>query len=203
MPSGIRNKADLVAEFRTAEIMGAARDVFARKGFSETTMDDIADAAGLAKGTLYLYFKSKRDLYMAALKHGIAELNAQTVRAVDSAKGAREKIRALVSTRLAYTEDNREFCKIYYSELGNLVHPVPTLAEFKKMYMQQVEYMTGVMEQAAAAGEIRADSARQMALMIYDLTRGSNARQLLGWMKEDRGREIDAICDFIWSGIRP
>jgi len=203
MSSGTKTKADLVAEFRTAEIMGAARDVFARKGFSETTMDDIAEAAGLAKGTLYLYFKSKRDLYMAALKHGIGELNAHTVQAVDAAQGAREKIRAWVSTRLAYTEENREFCKIYYSELGNLVHPVPTVAEFKKMYMQQVEYMTGVLERAAAGGEIRAGNPRQIALMIYDLTRGSIARQLMGWAKEDRRIQIDAICDFIWSGICP
>jgi AcrR family transcriptional regulator len=203
MPSGVKSKADLVAEFRSAEIMDAARDVFARKGFSETTMDDIAEAAGLAKGTLYLYFKSKRDLYLAALKHGIAELNAQTMRAVDAAQGAREKIRAWVSTRLAFTEENREFCKIYYSELGNLVHPVPTLAEFKKMYMQQVEYMTGVLERAAANGEIRSGDARQTALMIYDLTRGSIARQLMGWTREDRQRQIDGICDLIWSGIRP
>jgi AcrR family transcriptional regulator len=203
MPSGSRSKADIVAEFRSAEIMAAARDVFARNGFSDTTMDDIAEAAGLAKGTLYLYFKSKRDLYMAALKQGISELNAQTIEAVEAARGAQEKIRALVSTRIAYAEENREFCKIYYSELGNLVHPVPTIAEFKKMYMQQVEYVTGVLEAAAGSGEIRAGSARPMALMIYDLTRGSNARRLLGWTKEDRAKEIDAICEFIWSGIRP
>jgi AcrR family transcriptional regulator len=203
MAAGTRNKAEVIAEFRSAEIMSAARDVFARKGFNETTMDDIAEAAGLAKGTLYLYFKSKRDLYMAALKEGIAELNAQTIEAVEAAQGAQEKIRALVSTRIAYAEENREFCKIFYSEMGNLVHPVHTVAEFKKMHMQQVEFVAGVLEAAAAHGEIRRGNTRLLAMMISDLTRGSNARRLLGWMKEDRATEVDAIGEFIWSGMRP
>ena len=199
----VRTKADLVAEFRSAEIMDAAREVFARKGFAETTMDDIAEAAGLAKGTLYLYFKSKRALYLAALKHGVAELNTQTVRAMDAAQSAREKIRALIATRLAYARDNREFCKIYYTELGNLVHPVYTVAGFRKMYMQQVDFITAVLEQAMQDGEIRAGSARQVAFMIYDLTRGANARQLLGWIKDSPEQEVDALCELIWSGIRP
>jgi AcrR family transcriptional regulator len=203
MGSSVKSKTDVVAEYRSAEIMEAAREVFARRGYSETTMDEIAEAAGVAKGTLYLYFKSKRALYLAALKHGILELNAQTRRAVENARGIREKIRAFISMRVEYADQNREFCKIYYSELGNLVHPVPTQSEFKKMYMQQVDFMTGVLEAAEEGGEIRPGRARQTALMIYDATRGINARRLLGWTREDRAREVDDVCELVWSGVAP
>jgi AcrR family transcriptional regulator len=203
MVSSLKSKTDVVAEFRSAEIMEAARQVFARRGYSETTMDEIAEAAGVAKGTLYLYFKSKRALYLAALKHGISELNTQTRRAVDNARGVREKIRAFIATRVEYADENRQFCKIYYSELGNLVHPVPTQAEFKKMYMQQADFMTSILQAAEECGEIRPGLARQAALMIYDATRGINARRLLGWTKEDRAREVDDVCELVWRGVAP
>jgi AcrR family transcriptional regulator len=43
---------------------------FAKKGFGDATMDDIAATSGLAKGTLCLCFKSKRDVYLSTLQHG-------------------------------------------------------------------------------------------------------------------------------------
>ena len=71
-----RTKKDVVTEFRTVGILEAARKVFAMKGFNEATVDDIADAAGVAKGTVYLYYRSKRELYLAALKFGIQQMYA-------------------------------------------------------------------------------------------------------------------------------
>ena len=71
MSTVIKTKKDVITEFRTSGILEAARKVFAEKGFHEATMDDIAEAAGVAKGTVYLYYESKRDVYFAALKFGI------------------------------------------------------------------------------------------------------------------------------------
>jgi AcrR family transcriptional regulator len=51
-----KTKQEMVAEFRVTEILDAARKVFAQKGFAETTVDQIAEEAGVAKGTVYLYF---------------------------------------------------------------------------------------------------------------------------------------------------
>ncbi|HVB38785.1 MAG TPA: helix-turn-helix domain-containing protein, partial [Vicinamibacterales bacterium] len=65
MPLEGRTKQDVLSEFRCAEILTAARGVFARKGYQAATMDDIAGAAGVGKGTLYLYYRSKRDIYLA------------------------------------------------------------------------------------------------------------------------------------------
>ena len=71
-----RTKKDVVTEFRTVGILEAARKVFAMKGFNDATVDDIADAAGVAKGTIYLYYRSKRDVYFAALKFGVQQMYA-------------------------------------------------------------------------------------------------------------------------------
>src|SRR4051812_48531371 len=73
-------KAQLVRRARNEEqrraklqaILDAALDVFADKGFADTRLDDVALRAGVAKGTLYLYFDSKQTLFEALIRSGIA-----------------------------------------------------------------------------------------------------------------------------------
>ena len=81
MPVAGKTRKDVVTEFREAEILQAARQVFARRGFADASMEEIAQAAGLAKGTLYLYYDSKRELYTAALRAGLVELAEAVERA--------------------------------------------------------------------------------------------------------------------------
>jgi AcrR family transcriptional regulator len=69
-------------ETRPAELMAAALDLFVVKGFAATRLDDVAAHAGVAKGTLYLYFDSKEALFKAAIQQGIVpalEQDAETV----------------------------------------------------------------------------------------------------------------------------
>src|ERR671924_205121 len=66
------------------KIMQSAMENFAQNGFDRTRMEDIATAAGLAKGTLYLYFKSKEDLFYAICEHNLEELRNQLSRLFNS-----------------------------------------------------------------------------------------------------------------------
>src|SRR5262249_4032939 len=63
VPRWKRRKAD-----RPAEILNAALDCFAERGFAATRMDDVAVRAGVTKGTVYLYFKTKEDLFKALIR---------------------------------------------------------------------------------------------------------------------------------------
>src|SRR3954447_14367177 len=103
-----KNKKENVSEFRCSEILSAARKIFAKEGFSDATVDHIAAAAGIAKGTVYLYFSSKKEIYLAALKQGLLELMEQTRSAMQSATGLQAKLRAFVRTRIEYADANRD-----------------------------------------------------------------------------------------------
>jgi AcrR family transcriptional regulator len=70
----MKTKQQVVSEFRRTEIVDAARTVFARRGFAFGIMDEIAKEAGVAKGTLYLYFRSKTEIYKAVLDHDMKTL---------------------------------------------------------------------------------------------------------------------------------
>src|SRR6188472_2603840 len=80
-----RTKKDVILEFRTTEILEAARTVFASRGFDGATIDAIALTAGVAKGTVYLYFDSKRDLFLASMREGVLALHEEVSAAMNAA----------------------------------------------------------------------------------------------------------------------
>jgi TetR/AcrR family transcriptional regulator, repressor for uid operon len=74
------------SQYRTElkeKIIQSAIENFTKNGFDRTRMEDIATSAGLAKGTLYLYFKSKEDLFYAICEHNLEELRNQLSRLFD------------------------------------------------------------------------------------------------------------------------
>jgi TetR/AcrR family transcriptional repressor of uid operon len=92
-------------EYRTElkkKIMQAAIEIFAKNGFDRTRMEDIAMAAGLAKGTLYLYFKNKEDLFYAICDHNLEELRNQLSRVFN------RKENIMLDARKFYDEYRKE-----------------------------------------------------------------------------------------------
>ena len=101
------SKDDVVSAFRRDQILTAAHAVFASRGFKEATVGDIADAAGIAKGTLYLYFKSKDEIYWAALNRGLDGLHALTTASLERVEHPREKLRAFIETKVRFFDEDR------------------------------------------------------------------------------------------------
>jgi AcrR family transcriptional regulator len=198
----MRAKAETASEFRCAEILDAARQVFAKRGFNQATVDDIAEAAGVAKGTLYLYFRSKDDIYMAALKQGVALMNEETRRRVEESVTAAAKIRAFIAARIEYCEKNREFFQIYHAEFGKILrHPADIGRDFLEMYNQQARLLESVLREAAGRGEIRCLRTESTAFSIYDMTRGLITQRLLGWSRAAVEEDVDFLFDLVWRGI--
>ena len=125
-------------EERQRDILEAALTLFAGKGFNETTVQDIAEAAGMGTGTVYLYFPSKEHVL-----HGLherfrleneASITAVAVDAIERAGAGeavdyRETIDAILDAIAAYFIENRELvivCTKYRPELMDAPHPGPS-----------------------------------------------------------------------------
>ena len=201
MPLTGRTKKEVVSDFRRAEILEAARKVFGKKGFNETTMDEIAEAAGLAKGTLYLYFSSKQDVYLKTLQFGQAELLEQVKTNMKTAESLRAKIRSLIETRVKYAEENRDFYKIYLTEFSSVIHPASINKDFRNLDLSKAQALERAMREGMERNEIRQLDVEAAAFMIHDMARSLIARRLLGRSKTAVEEDIDFLCDFIWMGI--
>src|SRR3989442_12584793 len=185
MTTAIKTKKDVVTEFRTAGILEAARKVFAKKGFHDATVDDIADTAGVAKGTVYLYYESKRDVYFAALKFGIGQMYSLLLDELNKITTPEEKLKALIAANLEYFDENRDFFKIYYSELGNIptTHPAGMDNEFQLLSQEQARLVEAILKEGSRKKAIRSLRTEQAAFAISEIIRGGVTPRIWGCSK--------------------
>jgi AcrR family transcriptional regulator len=85
-----KSKKEVVSQFRQSEIITAARKVFAEKGYVAATVDEIAQRANLAKGTIYVYFDSKEQIYNAVMSDDLETLRRLTLEKIRKAKTSLE-----------------------------------------------------------------------------------------------------------------
>jgi len=94
----------------------AAVDLIAERGHSATTVDDIAERAGVAKGTVYYNFPSKPALFEELLRHGVGLLTAR-FREVVAGQPPRQAVAALIRAQLEYIQRYRAFAQLLLSEM--------------------------------------------------------------------------------------
>src|SRR5436305_14524327 len=110
-----KSKEDVVQEFRVQSIQEAAIRVISRKGMAAATMQEIAEEAGVAKGTIYLYFRDRDELVEKTFETAITQLILRVETAMDGNKSLEEKIRSAMTAKLEFFRENREFFRLYMS----------------------------------------------------------------------------------------
>ena len=113
---GIAERREREKEQRKNDIIDAAERVFFARGPENATMDDIAEEAELSKGTLYLYFKNKEDLYLAIHLRGNIILKSLFEKAVKVPKTGIEKTRAIGNAYVEFFNQYPDYfnAMIYY-----------------------------------------------------------------------------------------
>ena len=98
-----------IAPKRRAEIIEATFFCIALKGYSNITMQDIADSAGVSKGVIHYYFRNKEELFLSVLERLIRDLDSHLAKKVERAKTPPQKIRAITSAVFEKTRENKKF----------------------------------------------------------------------------------------------
>ena len=104
---------------RQAALIDAARDLFTAKGFQQTSMNDIARAAGVSDGLAYRYFTSKRALLLAVLDRFYGRLIDDLERSVAERSDFAARLSALVERHLDVFVHDLEMCRLFISEVRN------------------------------------------------------------------------------------
>jgi AcrR family transcriptional regulator len=106
---GISERKEREKEQRRNEILDAAEKVFFSKGVWAATMDDVAEAAELSKGTLYLYFKNRDELYYGITGRGLAILNDLFKKAVEKGRNGLEKTFLIGTAFLQFSQEHTDY----------------------------------------------------------------------------------------------
>ncbi|MCC7126664.1 MAG: TetR/AcrR family transcriptional regulator [Acidobacteria bacterium] len=199
-----RSKEEVVAEFRRQSLLDAACKVFGEKGFDAATMDAIAEAAGVAKGTIYLYYPSKQVVYEAVFAAGMTTIEDQLTDQIAKAATAREAIGAFVRVRGEYFEQHPEFFRVYVGEVARQLIGLSTTRDASRVATdRQIKVLQHVIEKAVGTGEVRAVDPAAAALVVFDLSKGQIGRRLLHGSTTTVESDIAFLTDLIWSGLQP
>jgi AcrR family transcriptional regulator len=195
-----RTRREVITEFRNSQILEAARHVFAQRGFAEASMDEIAQSAGLAKGTLYLYYRSKQELYHAALREGLFALCNELEREVDLAPTLARVIETYVATKVSYFERHLDFFRLYLAEFGNALTG-GACEDFRDLCLRQMNLLERAIVRTAT-GPSDECQPRAAAAALFDLTRGVVYRRLLGWTDTRAEDDVRQVVEFASRALR-
>ena len=195
-------------EARPAELMSAALELFVERGFAATRLDEVSVRAGVSKGTLYLYFSSKEELFKAVIRSGIVPLIERGERLLDEHHGtSSELLRAIVfnwwgsigTTKLGGIP------KLMFSECRNF-------PEIGKFYYDEVIsrghlLVQTVLERGMHSGEFRrmdANYAMRMILapLVY-LLLWRHSFDFCDSNRVDPEKYLDQHLDMVVNGLRP
>ena len=191
------------SENRRTAILEAARTVFARQGYAATVVEDIAIQAGIGKGTLYLYFPSKEQIYFAALLEDARRLDAETREVMANAGDWQAAIRAYVMVRLRYFEAHGDFLRIFLTEFRSMcMFGKPLNTELSRLTQDGEAQLAQMFAAAAARGEIRAVDPELAALTVSDLTRGLMERRLRQWGRPLGPSDAEFGLDLLCRGLQ-
>jgi AcrR family transcriptional regulator len=130
-PTTQRQPADRRATRRQAIIETAAR-LFAELGYASCEMERVAAEIGIAKGTLYLYFASKEELFYASVDHGMQQLQSAVEQAIKPVTDPFERIAAGTRAYLEFFEEHSQYAELLIQERANFKHRKrPTYYEYR------------------------------------------------------------------------
>ena len=189
-------KGKVVEEFRCRAIREAAMRVVGRKGLARATVQEIATEAGVAKGTVYLYFSSREEIIEKTTRTAVDELFERIREAIAAGGSFRDVLKRVLTTNVGYFDVHQDFFRFYFALVDG--------SEESRRQRQQnrrrhVALFAAMLEAAAKNGEILAADPELVAVAIAGAVREVVFRRVDGKstapLADDVGFLAGLFCD--------
>jgi len=183
------------------QILRAATKVFAQNGYFQSQVADVAKVAGVAAGTVYLYFQNKDDLLVSIFERSMNDVLAEARAAVDDVAEPAERLRRIARLHLERLGRDKDLAVVFQVELRQ---SVKFMERFSATFLQ--DYFT-LIRQAIADGQqsaaFRKDISATTATKIFF---GALDEMATNWVlsrrKYDLRAEADAVVDLFINGVK-
>ena len=186
---------------KRAAILRAAISVFARCGYFNSKVADIAREAGVADGTVYLYFKSKEEILHSIFDRSVEEALAAARKRVARLSDPREKLRQIAHMHLERLGADRDLAVVFQVELRG---STKFMEEFSAAgFAEYLALIRSTFEEGQRAGLFRADlNARVVAKVLF----GALDEMATNWILSKRRYKLapmaDQVLDIFLNGVR-
>jgi AcrR family transcriptional regulator len=194
----LRTKEIVVEEFRRQSICEAAMRVVARKGLTHVTVQDIADEAGVAKGTIYIYFQSRDEILQRTMDNATESLLEKLATACQPCRGFREILEQRVRTQLQHFDDNRDFFRMYLAMSEPFGERRLKKHATYQTYLAQLEKLVRA---AIAREEVRETNVERLAISIASVVRDIVLHRMIEREPPPVEDDVRFAADLIMRGI--
>src|SRR5881398_3081334 len=182
------------------QIVDAAIRVFARNGYYNSRVSDIAREAGIASGTIYLYFRTKDEILVTLFREKMAQWVALVRREIATERGAEAKIRKLVALHFAVLDGDPDLAEVVQVELrqGHKFFRGASAHEVSAYF----DLIGSILEDGVAAGRFHADLPVKVATKVLF---GAMDQVATSWVLGKRGYRLvdsaDAVATIFLKGV--
>jgi TetR/AcrR family fatty acid metabolism transcriptional regulator len=186
---------------KRASILRAATRVFARNGYFNSKVADIARAADVADGTVYLYFKSKEEILHSIFDQNMAEAISAGQKLIEKVDDPREKLRRIASLHLERLGADRDLAIVFQVELRG---STKFMEEFSAAgFAEYLRMLCSIFEEGQQAGVFRSElNAKVAAKMLF----GALDEMATNWIISKRSYKLaptaDVVLDVFLNGVK-
>jgi AcrR family transcriptional regulator len=152
---------------RKEDIMRAAANLFSKKSYHDVTMDQIAEQVGVAKGTIYLYFESKENLYLGILEHTHETIESILVKEIEKNAPAPQKLKKVLTLIFQFYFENMDVLRILTRDETRLIKEHYEFTE--RWRYRRLKLYRKILEKGIKEGSFRSANTELMALIIFGL----------------------------------
>jgi len=182
-------------------ILDSAIKVFAKTGYSDARIQDVAEEAGVSHGTVYIYFKNKDALFMSIFQEILGELIQYISSEIQKEKNAEDKIRRIISMQLDIIEENPDLTKLILIEFprsGNFLNDSNT-----NVLSRYIDLISDVLKEGIDEGIFSIEMRTEVtATMIYAGIQGIATRWILDGMGYSLKAMEKSIADILLNGLK-
>ena len=203
-PAATRKRVVKPAEQRRQEILDAALGLFRAKGYNETTVQDIASAAEVATGTVYLHYSSKEDMLRAlhetfhdGMASRIAEVMAEVFEGLRQGETVdyRDVIDTVLQTTVEYSIAKADLCDVAMKYL-----PGPEIVNTQRRF---AEFLARALEEGARLGLLHVKDP-EMTAYLLDAAIGMNIGSAIAFgVPSDLPRLVEAAKELLYKALAP
>jgi AcrR family transcriptional regulator len=180
-------------------IFKAAIKVFSESSYDGATLDDIAAAAGISKGTLYYHFKSKDEIFKYIITEGMELIKEQLDEAASREDNSLLKLKSLCRHQLRMVYEKKDFFKVIMSQLWGKEIRQSELREAISDYIRVIEVY---IKEAMEAGVIKKGEPYFMAYMFFGALCSSAIYEIINKDNADVDEVMDSLMQYILYGIQ-
>jgi len=184
---------------RRLQILQEARNLFARYGLKKTSMDDIAEAVGLVKTSLYYYFDNKEELFQAVIRYEGQILINRLKQEINRYESPQRKLRAYVITRMEYLKELVNLYRLTRTSAQELLPLVE--GERQQFFEEEKRLVLDILEEGSRKNVFKVLDPEIITMIIIASLRGLEPTILMYHDRQLSQSDYNAILDVLFYGI--